>query len=120
MTISSAKGRIPLYIRVVLQILREMAREPNIKPGIDYHDFRGGYWRKTSLQRSLGLLAVDSICFENFIAAPISNTQRAASEMTGLPLPENSYLLTLAVYPWTLTQLVRCLTYFWGYFSNRR
>ena len=40
MAVSSTEGQIPLYIQVVLQILREMAREPNLKPGIDYRDFK--------------------------------------------------------------------------------
>lgn len=32
MAISSTEGQIPLYVQVILQILREMAREPTISP----------------------------------------------------------------------------------------
>lgn len=31
---------LPLYMHSVLRVLREMALEPNAKPGIDYRDFR--------------------------------------------------------------------------------
>lgn len=39
MATDSGEG-LPLYMHSVLRVLREMASEPNAKPGIDYHDFR--------------------------------------------------------------------------------
>lgn len=40
MAASDTGEGLPLYIHSVLRLLREMASEPNAKPGLDYQDFR--------------------------------------------------------------------------------
>ena len=79
MAISSTEGQIPLYIQVVLQILREMAREPNLKPGIDYRDFKRRILAKDLTPAQLGPLSLRLDLLESFIAAPMANSKRNAS-----------------------------------------
>ena len=76
MAISSTEGQIPLYIRVVLQILREMAREPNLKPGIDYRDFKRRILAKDLTPAQLGPLNLRLDLLESFIATPMTNPKR--------------------------------------------
>lgn len=51
MATDSGEGGLPLYMHSVLRVLREMAVEPNAKPGIDYWAFRT---RVERLDLSLG------------------------------------------------------------------
>ena len=78
MAVSSTEGQIPLYIQVVLQILREMAREPNLKPGIDYLDFKRRILAKNLTPAQLGPLSLRLDLLESFIAAPIAHSKRNA------------------------------------------
>ena len=78
MAVSSTEGQIPLYIQVVLQILREMAREPNLKPGIDYRDFKRRILAKDLTPAQLGPLSLRLDLLESFIAAPIAHSKRNA------------------------------------------
>jgi len=78
MAISSAEGQIPLYIQVVLQILREMAREPNLKSGIDYRDFKQRILAKDLTPAQLGPLSLRLDLLESFIAAPIAKSKRSS------------------------------------------
>ena len=78
MAVSSTEGQIPLYIQVVLQILREMAREPNLKPGIDYRDFKWRILAKDLTPAQLGPLSLRLDLLESFIAAPIAHSKRNA------------------------------------------
>lgn len=79
MAISSTEGQIPLYIQVVLQILREMAREPNLKPGIDYRDFKRRILTKDLTPAQLGPLNLRLDLLESFIAASMANSKRNVS-----------------------------------------
>lgn len=51
MATDSGEGGLPLYMQSVLRVLREMAAEPDAKPGIDYLTFRT---RVEKLDLSLG------------------------------------------------------------------
>lgn len=51
MATDSGEGGLPLYMQSVLRVLREMAAEPDAKPGIDYLTFRT---RVERLDLSLG------------------------------------------------------------------
>lgn len=77
MAVSITEGQIHLYIQVVLQILREMARESNLKPGIDYRDFKRRILAKDLSPAQLGPLSLRLDLLESFIAAPISNSKRS-------------------------------------------
>ena len=79
MAISSTEGQIPLYIQVVLQILREMAREPNLKPGIDYRDSKRRILAEDLTPAQLGPLSLRLDLVESFIAAPMANSKRNVS-----------------------------------------
>jgi len=70
MAVDSTEGQVPLYIQVVYKILREMAREPNPKPGIDYHDFKRRILTKDLTSAQLGPLNLRLDLLESFIAAP--------------------------------------------------
>lgn len=120
MAISSTEGQIPLYIQVILRILRKMAREPNLKPGIDYRDFKRRILAKDLTQHNLGLSASDLICLKVLLPLQWRTPNGMTGEMIGLPLPESSLLLILAVRSWMLIQHVRCLIYVWECFSSRR
>lgn len=78
MAISRTEGQIPLYIQVMFQILREMAREPNLKPGIDYRDFKRRILANDLIPAQLGPLNLRLDLLESFIAAPMANSKRNA------------------------------------------
>ncbi len=70
MAVDSTEGQVPLYIQVIYKILREMAREPNPKPGIDYHDFKRRILATDLTPAQLGPLNLRLDLLESFIAAP--------------------------------------------------
>ena len=75
MAISSTEGQIPLYIQVVLQILREIAREPNLKPGIDYRNFKRRILTKDLTPAQLRPLSLRLNLLKSFIAALIAHSK---------------------------------------------
>lgn len=70
MAVGNTEGHVPLYMQVVLQILREMAREPGTRPGIDYRDFKMRVLAKDLTSGQLGPLKLRLDLLESFIAAP--------------------------------------------------
>lgn len=55
-----------------------MAREPKLKPGIDYRDFKRRILAKDLTPAQLGPLSLRLDLLESFIAAPSSNSRRTA------------------------------------------
>jgi len=69
MTVDSTEGQVSLYIQVIYKILREMARELNSKPGIDYHDFKRRILATDLTSAQLEPLNLRLDLLESFIAA---------------------------------------------------
>ena len=77
MAIGSTEGHVPLYMQVVFQILRKMARELDAKPGINYRDFKKRVLAKNLTSAQLGLFKFRLDLLEDFIAAPSLNSKKS-------------------------------------------
>lgn len=76
MAVDNTEGHVPLYMQVVLQILREIARELGTRPGIDYRDFKMRVLAKDLISGQLGSLKLRLNLLESFIAASNLNSKK--------------------------------------------
>ncbi len=76
MAAGSSDGPIPLYMQTVLQTLRDMARESNKLPGIDYQAFKARILAKPLIPTQLGPLELRLDLLESFLAIPKSNLKK--------------------------------------------
>lgn len=101
MATDSGEGGLPLYMHSVLRILREMAVEPDAKPGIDYWTFRN---RVEKLDLSLGQkipLSLRLDLLQEFIEEPKSTMGSNRKERKGNnwePVPGRLTIIDLSCH----------------------
>ena len=88
MATGSTEGHVPLYKQVVLQILREMARKPDTKRGIDYCDFKRRVLAKNLTPTQLGPHKLRLDLLESFIAGPNLNSKKIIKGNDWTSFPE--------------------------------